>query len=41
MYLIFIQDYSKFTETGKGQVIPLGSGDFSGDGIPELVYAIQ
>ena len=41
VFNIYIKDYSKFTETGEGQIIPLGSGDFSGDGIPELVYAIQ
>ncbi len=29
------------TITGIGMMMPLGSGDFSGDGIPEIVYGMQ
>ncbi len=41
VFSISSKDYSKFTETGETQIIPIGTGDFSGDGIPEFVYAIQ
>ena len=34
-------DFNESTKTGKGMMMPLGSGDFSGDGIPEIVYGMQ
>jgi len=38
---ILSKDFSKSVESGFSLITPLGSGDFSGDGIPELVYGIQ
>ena len=35
------KDFNKSTITGRGMMMPLGSGDFSGDGIPEIVYGMQ
>jgi hypothetical protein len=35
------KDFNKSTITGRGMIMPLGSGDFSGDGIPEIVYGMQ
>ena len=37
-FIISSKDFSKSTKTGDAMMIPLGSGDFSGDGIPEFVY---
>ena len=38
---ILSKDFSKSVESGHSLITPMGSGDFSGDGIPELVYGIQ
>ncbi len=38
---VLSKDFSKSVESGDSQILPLGSGDFSGDGIPEIVYGIQ
>jgi len=38
---ILSKDFSKSVESGFSLITPLGSGDFSGDGLPELVYGIQ
>jgi hypothetical protein len=38
---ILSKDFSKSVESGFSLIMPLGSGDFSGDGLPELVYGIQ
>jgi hypothetical protein len=38
---ILSKDFSKSVASGHSLITPLGSGDFSGDGIPELVYGIQ
>ena len=38
---VLSKDFSKSVESGGSLIIPLGSGDFSGDGIPEIVYGIQ
>ena len=38
---VLSKDFSKSVESGGSQIIPLGWGDFSGDGLPELVYGIQ
>ena len=36
------KDFNKSTITGRSlMMMPLGSGDFSGDGIPEIVYGMQ
>jgi hypothetical protein len=40
-FKVLSKDFSKSVESGGSQIIPLGSGDFSGDGLPELVYGIQ
>ncbi|WP_443641777.1 VCBS repeat-containing protein [Candidatus Njordibacter sp. Uisw_039] len=40
-FKVFSKDFSKSVEPGGSQIIPLGWGDFSGDGLPELVYGIQ
>ena len=39
-FIISSKDFSKSTTTGEAMMIPLGSGDFSGDGIPEFVYGM-
>ena len=39
-FIISSKDFSKSTKTGDTMLIPLGSGDFSGDGIPEFVYGM-
>ena len=39
-FIISSKDFSKSTKTGDTMMIPLGSGDFSGDGIPEFVYGM-
>ena len=38
---VFSKDFSKPGYSGSSMIIPLGSGDFSGDGVPEVVYAIS
>ena len=38
---VLSKDFSKSIESGFSLIMPLGSGDFSGDGLPELVYGIQ
>jgi len=38
---VLSKDFSKSVESGHSLITPLGWGDFSGDGIPELVYGIQ
>ncbi len=40
-FTVLSKDFSKSVESGDPQITPLGWGDFSGDGIPELVYGIQ
>ena len=40
-FTVLSKDFSKSVESGESMIMPLGSGDFSGDGIPELVYGIQ
>lgn len=35
------KDFNESSKTGSGMIMPLGSGDFSGDGIPEIVYGMQ
>ena len=39
-FIISSKDFSKSTKTGDTMMVPLGSGDFSGDGIPEFVYGM-
>ena len=39
-FIISSKDFSKSTTNGEAMMIPLGSGDFSGDGIPEFVYGM-
>jgi len=41
VFNVLSKDFSKSVESGFSLITPLGSGDFSGDGIPELVYGIQ
>ena len=38
---VFSKDFSKPGDSGSSMIIPLGSGDFSGDGVPEVFYAIS
>ena len=38
---VFSKDFSKPGDSGSSMIIPLGSGDFSGDGVPEIVYGIS
>ena len=38
---VFSKDFSKPGYSGSSMIIPLGSGDFSGDGVPEVFYAIS
>ncbi|WP_435189074.1 FG-GAP repeat domain-containing protein [Pseudothioglobus sp. nBUS_23] len=38
---VLSKDFSKSVESGGSMITPLGSGDFSGDGMPEIVYGIQ
>jgi len=40
-FKVLSKDFSKSVASGHSLITPLGSGDFSGDGIPELVYGIQ
>jgi hypothetical protein len=40
-FKVLSKDFSKSVEPGGSQIIPLGWDDFSGDGLPELVYGIQ
>ena len=40
-FIISSKDFNKSKKTGRGMMMPLGSGDFSGDGIPEIVYGMQ
>ena len=40
-FTVLSKDFSKSVESGNSLITPLGWGDFSGDGIPELVYGIQ
>jgi hypothetical protein len=41
VFNVLSKDFSKSPKHADSMIMPLGSGDFSGDGIPELVYAIQ
>jgi len=38
---VLSKDFSKPGDSGGSMIIPLGSGDFSGDGVPEIVYGIS
>lgn len=40
-FKVLSKDFSKPGDSGRGMIIPLGSGDFSGDGVPEIVYGIS
>ena len=40
-FKVLSKDFSKSVASGHSLITPLGSGDFSGDGLPELVYGIQ
>ena len=40
-FKVLSKDFSKSVASGYSLITPLGSGDFSGDGLPELVYGIQ
>ena len=40
-FIYLSEDFNKSKKTGSGMMMPLGSGDFSGDGIPEFVYGVQ
>jgi len=41
VFNVLSKDFSKSAKHANSMIMPLGSGDFSGDGIPELVYGIQ
>jgi len=40
-FKVLSKDFSKPGDSGRSMIIPLGSGDFSGDGVPEIVYGIS
>jgi hypothetical protein len=40
-FKVLSKDFSKPGDSGGSMMIPLGSGDFSGDGVPEIVYGIS
>lgn len=40
-FIYLSEDFKKSKKTGSGMMMPLGSSDFSGDGIPEFVYGVQ